>query len=343
MPKTFPYRKVLPYATEDSEYSLRNLDAIVSNLYAAIKGQDLRGVMGLGTGTVVVHWTRELRSWLKLKHEMPLEVRIKLTKCYFSLALAASDTVMVERFVNIIVLLWKNRVVRSSVAPNQVDLDWRRLLTALKKVTVAHTSPYDANSSTMLGLLARLCFTIRPLIPAEAVETLLSEVMSVLSVTQPSNMMSNLNIFVLLFPNLIFEDPVEGYSAQELLPTLFHVWRLLPSGPHFDSKAIELISVVAQSDVCRPNSSYGPYGSLNHEQMASVFSGILRLLDIPVSGRSNENRNRGNSTARHAAALLVSSLSNYDESTHSTLDMLESLIHTVESFTHPSLHWLVDV
>ncbi|PRT55566.1 Proteasome activator complex subunit 4 [Wickerhamiella sorbophila] len=345
MRKTFPYRKVLPYATEDSESSLRHLKAIVSNLYAAIKGQDLRGVMGLGTGTVVVHWTRELRSWLKLKHEMPLEIRIKLTKCYYSLALAASDTAMLERFVNIVVLLWKNRVVRSSVAPDQVNLDWRRLLTALKKLTAVHTSPCDGNSSTMHGFLARLCFTIRPLIPAEAVETLLSEIMSVLSVTQPSTMISNLNIFVLMFPNFIFVDPIDGYSAQDLLPTLFHVWRLLPPGLHFDSKAIELVSIVAQSEVCRPNSSYGPYGILNHEQMASVFSGILRLLDVPVSGRSTENRNRGNSTARHAAAVLVSSLSSYEESTHSTLDMLESLIHTVESFTHPSSSgsWTFDI
>lgn len=345
MPKTFPYREALPYETEDSTQSLDRLQKIVEGLYAAIKGDDLKGAMGLGTGSVVVHWTRELRSWMKLKHEMPLATRIKLTKCYYDLALACTDSNVLERFVNVILLLWKNRVIRSSVPPSQVGLDWRRLLRALRKTTLVHTSPYDGNVTFMIGLLARLCYAIRPLIPAEAVKPLTSEVLAVLSITQSASMITTLNIFVLMFPALIHEDPLPGYSSKELFPTLFHVWQLLPPGPAYDAKAIEMISVVAQSEACRPNTIYGPYGVLNHEQMATVFSGILRLLDIPVSGRQSESRQQAGNSARHIAALLIASLSNYPDSTHSTMDMLEGLIHTAESFTHPSStgSWTFDI
>lgn len=99
-PRTFPYSKYLPYKVESEEQREKDLAVILEHLYIAVEAGDIaRGA---------VYWTRELRSWLGLKFDLPKEIRIKLVKFYYALALAPGvEQSPGDRFAGMFMLLTK--------------------------------------------------------------------------------------------------------------------------------------------------------------------------------------------------------------------------------------------
>lgn len=97
---TFPYWKYLPYEVEDNLERQKNLEEILERLYIAVESGDF--------APGALHWTRELRSWLGLKFDLPKEKRIKLAKLYFGLALAPGiDPATGERFASMFLSITK--------------------------------------------------------------------------------------------------------------------------------------------------------------------------------------------------------------------------------------------
>lgn len=91
LPRTFPYSDLLPYKVEEEAERNAALEEIIKQLYVAIKAEDI--------SPGAVHWTRELRGWLNLKFEISRELRVKLVKMYYMLALAPGmDWVATDRF-----------------------------------------------------------------------------------------------------------------------------------------------------------------------------------------------------------------------------------------------------
>ena len=90
-PRTFPYFQLLPYAVEEEGERNAALGEILKQLYIALKAEDI--------SPGAVHWTRELKGWLNLKFEITRELRIKLVKMYYMLAVAPGmDWVAADRF-----------------------------------------------------------------------------------------------------------------------------------------------------------------------------------------------------------------------------------------------------
>ena len=99
-PRTFPYFRYLPYPTEDQTERERNLEECIKNLYIAVSAGDF--------SPGAVHWTREIRGWLSLKFDLPRDMRVKLVKLYYELALAPGlDYVIAERFASMFMVLTK--------------------------------------------------------------------------------------------------------------------------------------------------------------------------------------------------------------------------------------------
>jgi proteasome activator subunit 4 len=99
-PRTFPYFKLLPYPVEEEAERNAALQEILKQLYIAIKAEDF--------SPGAVHWTRELKGWLNLKFEITRELRVKLVKLYYMLALAPGlDPSAAERFSTMFMVLTK--------------------------------------------------------------------------------------------------------------------------------------------------------------------------------------------------------------------------------------------
>ena len=99
-PRTYPYFEYLPYPVEDEDTRQAALDEILKNLYISIEAGDF--------APGAVHWTRELRSWLSLKFDLPRTTRVKLVKLYYELSLAPGvDPNVSERFASLYSVLMK--------------------------------------------------------------------------------------------------------------------------------------------------------------------------------------------------------------------------------------------
>lgn len=99
-PRTFPYFQHLPYAVEQETERNAALQEILKQLYIALKAEDFT--------PGAVHWTRELKGWLQLKFEITRELRVKLVKMYYMLAVAPGlDSHAAERFLNMFMFLTK--------------------------------------------------------------------------------------------------------------------------------------------------------------------------------------------------------------------------------------------
>lgn len=99
-PRTFPYRELLPYPTEDDDRRIHDLKNIQKRLYIAVRAQDF--------APGALHWTRELRSWLELKFDLPISARKTFVHLYYELALARGlDNSISERFATMFAVLLK--------------------------------------------------------------------------------------------------------------------------------------------------------------------------------------------------------------------------------------------
>ena len=97
-PRTFAYFQQLPFEVEAEERRDAALQGILQQLYVAIRAEDF--------SPGALHWTRELQAWLTLKFEMTRELRAKLARLYYSLALAPGlDSNTADRFLRMVLTL----------------------------------------------------------------------------------------------------------------------------------------------------------------------------------------------------------------------------------------------
>lgn len=115
-PRTFAYFKLLPYAVEQESQRDTALEGILKQLYISIKAEDF--------SPGALHWTRQLQAWLSLKFDMPHELRARLAKLYFYLALSPGlDTSAADRFSRMVVTLTRF-VSHPPVSPLATHSTW---------------------------------------------------------------------------------------------------------------------------------------------------------------------------------------------------------------------------
>lgn len=96
--RTFAYFKQLPFQVEEEAQRDAALQGILKQLYIAVMAEDF--------SPGALHWTRELQGWMTLKFEMTRELRAKLAKLYYSLALSPGlDATAADRFLRMVMTL----------------------------------------------------------------------------------------------------------------------------------------------------------------------------------------------------------------------------------------------
>lgn len=138
-------------------------------------------------------------------------------------------------------------------------------------------------------------------------------------------------------------------GPKELLPTLFHLWDLQSRSSLYDFQALDAVATLVSDAIYSISMPITKYGLLEKDQLSTVFSAMLRLLEVPVSYVGSpyvansetvsmrSDKDKKSRAARPIASLVVYSLCGelcLEED--GMLDRLESLIHAVETFVHPS-------
>ena len=97
-PRTFSHIRLLPYKVEEDEHRDTSLNDILKNLYISIMAEDF------SHGALL--WTRQLQGWLNLKFEMTRNLRARLTRLYYHLALSRGlESNTADQFFKMVITL----------------------------------------------------------------------------------------------------------------------------------------------------------------------------------------------------------------------------------------------
>ena len=346
-PRTFPYFKNLPYKTEGKDEREANLEVCLKHLYIAVSAGDF--------APGAVHWTRELRGWLSLKFDVPRETRAKLVKLYYELALAPGlDHLAAERFGSMVMVLTKRK---HYLRPGKdLILDWRPLLREIKAFVLPTETGSPLTSTSVkrsIRTLIKICSFAQLYFDPMEIPIMLEELLPFFSISFAETAYVVVGLLNVLFPT---SPPPDGYpelQPQHYLPTFFHLWSLANRSKLFDVHYLDMFSRMARDSVSCPHIPFSAYGIFTQEQSSSIFTAILRVLEIPV-GQSHspysltndlyaglaillDRDPRKHPIAHQIARWIVMSLSPAClDKKDSVLANLEGLIQAIETFFHPS-------
>ncbi|MCJ1312178.1 hypothetical protein MMC25_005852 [Agyrium rufum] len=344
-PRTFPYFKYLPYQVEDESERQAGLEQILNHLYVAVSAGDF--------APGAIHWTRELRGWLGLKFDLTRKRRAELARLYYELALAPGiDASTGERFAGMFMLLTKRKHYLK--AGQDLTLDWRPLFRELKVFVLPTEAGVvgPTNIKRNFRSLTKLCGFAQLYFDPTEVPAMLEEVLPYFSTSFSEGAFVVFGLINLLFPTTPPPKDASNSLPQHYLPTFVHLWSLMNRSKAIDTTVLDLFSRIARDSLAVPHVPFSEYGIFTADQSATIFTAILRLLEIPVgqatSPYSNVDAGAGlaimlerdqkkHPIAHQLARWIVMSLSpTCLDKPDSILGNLEGLIQAVETFYHPS-------
>jgi proteasome activator subunit 4 len=201
--------------------------------------------------------------------------------------------------------------------------------------------------------LTKLCTFAQLYFDPQEIPAMLEEFLPYFSNSFTENSFVVVGLLNLLLPTSPAPEGRKELQPQFYLPTLFHVWSLMNRSRQFDVQFIDILSRLARDTLSSRHVQWSAYGIFTPEQSSTIFTAILRVLEIPV-GQSTaaysssvdaytglavilDRDQRKHPIAHHIARWIVMSLSPAClEKKDSVLANLEGLIQAVETFFHPS-------
>ncbi|KAM0250889.1 hypothetical protein ACHAQJ_008467 [Trichoderma viride] len=343
-PRTFAYFRQLPFEVEEEAQRDAALQGILKQLYISIQAEDF--------SPGALHWTRELQGWLNLKFEMTRDLRAKLAKLYYSLALAPGiDASAADRFLRMVLTLTrKNHYLKPG---EDLTLDWRPLWGEVKSWALPSEVPaHQTNRRRSAKQLLKLTVHAHTYFDPKDRLTMLEEFLPFFSTNELQNAFVVIGALNSLLPSHPAPESEVGSHPADFFPTLFHLWSLVNRSKVVDVAFIDLFSRIARDHSHCSYVPFGEHGIFTKAQSDIIFTAILRLTQIPV-GQANspytpldylagtgvyfEKDKKKYPVAYMVARLIISSLSpTCCEHEESIMSSLEGLMESIDTFFHPS-------
>ena len=344
-PRTYPYFRLLPYPVEAEAERDAALQEILKQLYTALKAEDF--------SPGALHWTRELKGWMGLKFEITRELRIRLVKLYYMLALAPGlDNSTAERFLSMFLVLTKKK---HYLKPGQdIILDWRPLWHEIKGLVLPdECASYQSNRRKSPRHLPRFAMQAALYFDPRERKAMFEEMLPYFSTSEVSHAFIVAGALNALMPTTAAPEGDGELQPKDYLPTFFHLWSLVARSKVFDVHFIDLFSRLARDSLGCQHLPWSEYGVFEKDQSNHIFTAILRLTEIPVGQASSpysdnidlssgtgaylEKDRKKNPISYAIARWIVFSLSPAClEAPESVLSNLEGLFESTETFFHPS-------
>jgi len=344
-PETFDYKDSLPYETEGLEREQEVLQEIIRGLYISIES-------GFDEQTTV--WIREVKQWLSLKFTPTKEQRISLAKLSYEMALAPGlESSVAERFASLFYVLVKRKHYLRPV--EELVLDWRPIYRDLKLTVlprdagIDHALPMKRNPRTLI----KICMFAQLYFDPREIPAMLEEFLPYFNTSFIEGAYSSVGLLNLMLPTAFATITDEKLLPQHYFPSFFHLWAIVNRSKVFDSTFIDLFSRIARDMLTVKAGTFTEFGIFTGDQVATIFTAMLRLAEIPVGQSSSvystvpdslaglgmllERDQRKYPVAHSLARWIVMSLSPLAlDKPVSVMTELEALIQSVETFFHPS-------
>ena len=214
---------------------------------------------------------------------------------------------------------------------------------------MVHTQNVKRNYKT----LAKLCTFAQLYFDPREIPAMLEAFLPYFTTSFTEGAYTVTGLLNLLFPTAPPPQGEENLLPQHYLPTLFHLWSLVNRSRVFDTTFLDLFSRLARDSLVASQVPFSQYGIYTKEQSSSIFTAILRLLEIPVGQATSaysssidnaaglaimlERDSKKHPIAHHIARWIVMSLSPAClDQPDSIMTNLEGLLQAVETFFHPS-------
>ena len=237
----------------------------------------------------------------------------------------------------------------------ELTLDWRPLFRELKVFVIPSESgiPQSHGMKRSYRTLGKMCTHAQTYFDTQEIPKMFEEILPYFTVSFTEGAYVVTGLLNLLLPTSATTTKREELMPQHYLPTLFHLWSLVNRSKIFDQTFLDLFSRLARDHLSGPDVPFSESGIFTEEQSSTIFTSILRLLDIPVGQATSpysvvsdaamglavylERDSKKHPSPQNIARWIVMSLS--PESTpkpKSIMSNLEGLIQAVETFFHPS-------
>ncbi|CAF9911899.1 MAG: hypothetical protein ALECFALPRED_007754 [Alectoria fallacina] len=344
-PRTYPYFRYLPYEVESEVKRKQDFLQMLKHLYISVEAGDF--------AVGAVHWTRELRNWLGLKFDPTKDQRVKLVRLYYELALAPGvDSTAAERFSSMFMVLTKRKhYLRPGT---DLTLDWRPLFREWKVFVVpSESGVHVQHGKRNYKTLTKICAFAQLYFDPREIPAMLAEILPYFTTSFTEGAYTVTGLLNLLFPTAPPPEGKEDLLPQHYLPTFFHLWSLVNRSRVFDTTFVDLFSRLSRDSLVSAHVPFTEFGIYTQEQSSSIFTAILRLLEIPVGQATSpysgtmdiaaglavmvERDPKKHPIAHHIARWIIMSLSPAClDRPDSIMTNLEGLIQAVETFFHPS-------
>ncbi|ORX56233.1 hypothetical protein DM01DRAFT_330261 [Hesseltinella vesiculosa] len=136
----------------------------------------------------------------------------------------------------------------------------------------------------------------------EATQEILDTVLPRFTTHSVHDMMQAQGYLVLLLPT----NPIGPLTAKDYLPTVFSLWSMATRSRTYECQFISLLGRIAVSQMNAPPEYWdsNDIGVFTHDQIKTVFSSTLRLMNLPVGSKSNDGTSTSTSTTGYGSAGL---------------------------------------
>ncbi|ODV62158.1 proteasome activator BLM10 ASCRUDRAFT_27819, partial [Ascoidea rubescens DSM 1968] len=282
----------------------------------------------------VRHWTSELKTWIKMKNNMPISLKIDLIKVYYYLSLARGQPIALSAYVDMFVLLIKSDIY--ILKQFGLRLDYLPLYKEFENIFPHPDASFDTlNKSThkhlmRLALYANYFFDDSP-------DTLLQIFQKCLSkYSIPTASLSLSTLYSLL--------PCSSIHILKFYPSFFHIWQSALKIKNVDSHITSLLarsteflliesSINTRLENLHP-ATFGKFGYFTLDQFDTLFTNLLNSLKISTNkfgSTSSSSFYTGFST------MIVFSINGSRSlEDDGLLDKLSNIIDIIETYLHPS-------
>ncbi|CZS98979.1 hypothetical protein WAI453_008437 [Rhynchosporium graminicola] len=345
-PRIFPYFQLLPYDVEEEGERDAALNEILKQLYIALKAEDI--------SPGAVHWTRELRNWMNLKFEITRELRVKLVKLFYMLAVAPGlDHLAADRFESMFRFLLKKK---HYLKPGEdLILDWRPLWKEIKTLALPSEVPTHQNlvRRKFHKNLGNMCMFASQYFDAREREAMLEEILPFFTTSEISGAFIVLGSLNFIMPSQPAPNEPGQLQPQDYLPTYFHLWSLVNRSKAVDIIFFDTFSRLARDSLASEHIPFSEFGIFTKDQSDLIFTALLRLTEIPVGQASSPysglvdigaglgaylTRDKKKVPVEYSIArwIVMSLTPACIDKPGSILTNLEGLMVSIDTFFHPS-------
>ena len=229
-------------------------------------------------------------------------------------------------------------------------LDWRPLFREWKIFVIPTESGMiqAQNAKRNYKTLAKLCTFAQLYFDPREIPAMFDEILPYFTTSFTEGAYVVTGLLNLLLPTAPPPEGEEELLPQHYLPTFFHLWSLVNRSKVFDTTFLDLFSRLARDSLVASQVPFTECGIFTKEQSSSIFTAVLRLLEIPVGQATSpyspaidvaaglaimiERDPKKHPIAHHIARWIVMSLS------PACLDRPDSIMTNLEGLIQASKH-----